>query len=720
MKKGIDFMKRKKKIFAAGFTAAFALSSAVCTAAQDKVVETDSNIAVVKDDTISDNVEIEVEETKKNQFNNAETDNSIAVIKDDIVSGGGIEVEETEKIQLKDAVVNVFYVDYLKVDGIETEENVKYEMLYDEGDYDIQFAVDENTGAIIGLPKKSSENDNVKVLKFKITYGENGEKSKLIEATVNVEENTDEKIAEITSKDIKIKKCLPELIEYNPKTTELTSSIDFELDYNYEEHKDEFVSLSINGSELIEKDGENDGWYTLSKEGNFKFSIFYSAIVQKSLGSEKDNQTICAEFKDKEGNRVLVLQNYKYKYKNPGSDAENTTDQNQTGGNNTGGGNHTIGGGSTIGGSTSGGGTTGGSSSGGSSSSGGTSGGSLSGGSSSSKRSSSGGSSVTPTYKVSYESNGGSAVEQQSVKRGQKISFLATPVKEGYSFDGWYTDKALTKPFVKSSGINGNLKLYAKYKPINCTIWFETNGGNTINSFSVQGDTKVEVPTPVKEGYSFDGWYTDKELTKAFDNTANVKENLKLYAKWSLIIPDKAPNEAAGFIDVQPESWYYDDVNWVYKKGLMIGYNNAVFAPERQMTVSSLVTVLSKMSGDDIFGYNESNNVWYAPYIKWANDKGIIEDVNINPNIPVTREYISAVLLKYIEYVGTELTEDETKSFDFTDAGLISPDCKEVMKKLYRAGIISGRNSNNIDPKGTANRAEFAALVRRIVENTRE
>lgn len=681
-------MKKNKRIFAAGFTAAFALSSTVCTAAQDKVIETNSNVVIIKDD---------------------------------ITSGGGIEVEETERIQLKDAVVNVFYVDYLKVDGVENEENIKYEILYDDGDYDIQFAVDENTGIIIGLPKKSSENDNVKVLKFKITYGENGEKSKLIEATVNVEENTDEKISEITSKDIKIKKGLPELIEYNPKTTELTSSIDFELDYNYEEHKDEFVSLSINGSELIEKDEEKDGWYTLSKEGNFKFSIFYSAIVQKSLGNEKDNQTICAEFKDKDGNRVLVLQNFKYKYKHPGSDAENTTDQNQTGGNNTGGGNHTIGGGSTIGGGTTGGSSSSGGTSGGNSSSGsGSSGGGTSGGSSLNKRSSNGSSFITPTYKVSYESNGGSAVAQQSVKRGQKISFLATPVKEGYSFDGWYTDKELTKPFSKNNAVNGNLKLYAKYKPVNCTIWFETNGGNTINSFSVQGDTKAQVPTPVKEGYSFDGWYTDKELTKVFDNTVNITENLKLYAKWSLVIPDKAPDEAVGFIDVQPESWYYDDVNWVYKKGFMIGYNNAVFAPEKQMTVSSLVTVLAKMAGDDISGYSESNNVWYAPYIKWANDKGIIEDANINPNAQVTREYISAVFLKYVEYVGAELVEDETKRLDFKDAGLISSDFKEEIEKLYRAGIISGKNNNTIAPKGMASRAEFAALVHRLAENIRK
>ena len=612
-------MKKNKRIFAAGFTAAFALSSTVCTAAQDKVIETNSNVVIIKDD---------------------------------ITSGGGIEVEETERIQLKDAVVNVFYVDYLKVDGVENEENIKYEILYDDGDYDIQFAVDENTGIIIGLPKKSSENDNVKVLKFKITYGENGEKSKLIEATVNVEENTDEKISEITSKDIKIKKGLPELIEYNPKTTELTSSIDFELDYNYEEHKDEFVSLSINGSELIEKDEEKDGWYTLSKEGNFKFSIFYSAIVQKSLGNEKDNQTICAEFKDKDGNRVLVLQNFKYKYKHPGSDAENTTDQNQTGGNNTGGGNHTIGGGSTIGGGTTGGSSSSGGTSGGNSSSGsGSSGGGTSGGSSLNKRSSNGSSFITPTYKVSYESNGGSAVAQQSVKRGQKISFLATPVKEGYSFDGWYTDK---------------------------------------------------------------------ELTKVFDNTVNITENLKLYAKWSLVIPDKAPDEAVGFIDVQPESWYYDDVNWVYKKGFMIGYNNAVFAPEKQMTVSSLVTVLAKMAGDDISGYSESNNVWYAPYIKWANDKGIIEDANINPNAQVTREYISAVFLKYVEYVGAELVEDETKRLDFKDAGLISSDFKEEIEKLYRAGIISGKNNNTIAPKGMASRAEFAALVHRLAENIRK
>ena len=64
------------------------------------------------------------------------------------------------------------------------------------------------------------------------------------------------------------------------------------------------------------------------------------------------------------------------------------------------------------------------------------------------------------------------------------------------------------------------------------TIKFETDGGNTIEAEKTNGKI-TEPKAPEKEGYTFDGWYTDKELTKKFDFDKAVSGNVTLYAKWT-------------------------------------------------------------------------------------------------------------------------------------------------------------------------------------------
>ena len=72
------------------------------------------------------------------------------------------------------------------------------------------------------------------------------------------------------------------------------------------------------------------------------------------------------------------------------------------------------------------------------------------------------GSSQTIEYTVTFESNGGSSCTSVKVKSGNTIT-LPTTSKTGYTFDGWYTDEALTNIFDATTAISGNLKLYAKW-----------------------------------------------------------------------------------------------------------------------------------------------------------------------------------------------------------------------------------------------------------------
>ena len=134
---------------------------------------------------------------------------------------------------------------------------------------------------------------------------------------------------------------------------------------------------------------------------------------------------------------------------------------------------------------------------------------------------------------MAFETNGGSAVSKQTVSYGGKASKPANPTRAGYAFKGWYAYKALTKAYDFGTAVKGNLTLYAKWQANSYTVAFETNGGSSVAKQAVPYGGKASQPkTPTKDGAEFVGWYTDEELTQAYDFNAAVEGNLALYTKW--------------------------------------------------------------------------------------------------------------------------------------------------------------------------------------------
>lgn len=120
--------------------------------------------------------------------------------------------------------------------------------------------------------------------------------------------------------------------------------------------------------------------------------------------------------------------------------------------------------------------------------------------------------------------------------------------KDGYLFDGWYTDEACTNKFEfenkkSTTAVSGNLDLYAKWISNKRTVAFNTNGhGGAISPASVAHGTKVSAPaSPSEYGYNFEGWYTDAKCTAGnqfkFDadgrSTETITKDITLFAKWT-------------------------------------------------------------------------------------------------------------------------------------------------------------------------------------------
>ena len=153
--------------------------------------------------------------------------------------------------------------------------------------------------------------------------------------------------------------------------------------------------------------------------------------------------------------------------------------------------------------------------------------------------------SETIKYSVTFNSNGGSTVAQISnVESGTKITKPADPTKEGYQFQGWYKDSALTVAFDFNIGITSNIILYAKWVKVSAdkfTVSFNTNGGSEIlDQVNIESGSLATTPTnPTKAGYTFVGWYMDSALTAVFDFNTPITSNITLYAKWNEVSVDK-------------------------------------------------------------------------------------------------------------------------------------------------------------------------------------
>lgn len=144
-----------------------------------------------------------------------------------------------------------------------------------------------------------------------------------------------------------------------------------------------------------------------------------------------------------------------------------------------------------------------------------------------------------PTYTVTFDSNGGSKIENQNVAEGKIATKPEDPTREGYTFKGWYSDEKLTTAYDFTTPVTSDITLYAGWEKIvkYYTVTFNSNGGSEVEEQTVQeGETATKPEDPTKEGCTFAGWYSDEELTAAYDFTTPVNGNMTLYAKWEAVV----------------------------------------------------------------------------------------------------------------------------------------------------------------------------------------
>ena len=139
---------------------------------------------------------------------------------------------------------------------------------------------------------------------------------------------------------------------------------------------------------------------------------------------------------------------------------------------------------------------------------------------------------------ITFNSNGGDAVNSITNEEGVAISAPIAPTKDHYAFAGWYSDTGLTKAYTIRTQPAEDITLYAKWVPVAYEIEYVLNGGtnheNNPKTYTIED--KFELFAPSKTGYGFIGWFTDADFTSSVVTEIKVGTNgkIKLYAHYSI------------------------------------------------------------------------------------------------------------------------------------------------------------------------------------------
>ncbi len=280
----------------------------------------------------------------------------------------------------------------------------------------------------------------------------------------------------------------------------------------------------------------------------------------------------------------------------------------------------------------------------------------------------------------------------------------------------------------------------------NYVISFDTNGAEKIENVTVVENQILNEPEkPDREGYIFEGWYTDKALTTEYNFSSKVTKSFTLYAKWTKNITDNdddSGNQSGDepsdednlawenpFDDVKQDDWYYDDVCYAVENALFNGTTNKTFDPNGIITRAMLVTVLYRAEGNpEVTGTVTFEDVdakaYYAEAVVWGQQNGIIKgysETEFAPDQNIIREQIAAIIHRYAKYKGIDTTDKEgTNILSYIDFNNISAYAIPSVQYVVGSDLMKGKSTTTFNPNDNATRAEIAAILHRLNNTNKE
>ena len=180
----------------------------------------------------------------------------------------------------------------------------------------------------------------------------------------------------------------------------------------------------------------------------------------------------------------------------------------------------------------------------------------------------------------------------------------------------------------------------------------------------------------------------------------------------------------ANFADVAVDAWYADAVQYVYENGMMSGTSETTFSPDLTTTRGMIVTILYRLENEPtVTGTTAFTDVaadqYYANAVAWAAQNGIVSGIDATtfaPNNAITREQMAAILYRYAQFKGYDVSVKADLSV-YTDAAQVSTYATDAMAWANGAQLITGTSQTTLTPAGNATRAQVATILMRFCEN---
>ena len=355
--------------------------------------------------------------------------------------------------------------------------------------------------------------------------------------------------------------------------------------------------------------------------------------------------------------------------------------------------------------------------------------------------------SVPQSYTVSFDGNGGNAIASVTVPEKTEIT-LPTPIREGYEFEGWYDgDKLVKSPYTVTADVtltahwdrisSGGGASHPEAGSTSSSDRYEITKPSKVENGSIKvsdskaekGDTVTITVTP-DEGYELDKLAVYDEdgdkigLKDKGDGKFTFempKSDVEIEVSFALI-EDEAVK--ANFADVAADAWYADAVQYVYENGMMSGTSETTFSPDLTTTRGMIVTILYRLENEPtVTGTTAFTDVaadqYYANAVAWAAQNGIVSGIDATtfaPNNAITREQMAAILYRYAQFKGYDVSAKADLSV-YTDAATVGAYATDAMAWANGAQLITGTSATTLTPAGNATRAQIATILMRFCEN---
>ena len=335
----------------------------------------------------------------------------------------------------------------------------------------------------------------------------------------------------------------------------------------------------------------------------------------------------------------------------------------------------------------------------------------------------------------------------------------ATPkTYEGYTYNpnaaGTVAGGTLTE--IRDAADIVTLKLYYDLTVYTVTVEIEGSGTAAASPVSATAGTEIRLTADPGGNYHFERWeIVSGNITIENNAFSMPTENVTVRAVFA---PDASggssgtegghtgddeadeedsdsPSGSIGvqeeadspFTDVLPDDWFYNDVMFVWKNGLMDGTGAVTFSPDAPITRAQVALIFFRLAGspevtgDNLFTDVENSpaTAWYYDASLWAHQRGIVAgyaDHTWHPGDPVSREQLAVMFRNYANYRGYDLTAADDLS-GYVDAGEVSEWAKESVRWAADRGMMNGRNSAVLNPTGIVTRAQAAAMLCRFIES---